>query len=69
MDIMKRMGWSNIGLIKEKVKSKKDKKVDFDILLKQLKFIIADINNDEPFKSEVYDKVNCETCPYFYLCR
>ena len=48
---------------------KEDSKIDFDILLKQLKFIIADINNDEPFKSEIYDEVNCENCPYFYLCR
>ena len=44
-------------------------KVDFDILLRGLKFIIADINNDEPFKSELYDDVACERCPYFYLCR
>lgn len=65
---------ATIPLIKEKIKPKKDKKtedkkVDFDMLLKQLKIVIADINNDEPFKSEIYDKVNCETCPYFYLCR
>ena len=34
-----------------------------------VKFIIADINNDEPFKSEVYDNVMCEKCPYFFLCK
>ena len=48
---------------------KEDTKIDFDILLRALKFIIADINNDEPFKSEIYDDVNCQKCPYFYLCR
>ncbi len=48
---------------------KEDSKIDFDILLRGLKFIIADINNDEPFKSELYDDVDCEKCPYFYLCR
>ena len=48
---------------------KKDGKINFDILLKQLKIIIADINNDEPFKRELYDKEDCEQCPYFYLCR
>ncbi len=54
-----------IPLIKEKNKEK----INFDILIKQLKFIIADINNDEPFKSEVYDNVMCEKCPYFFLCK
>ena len=48
---------------------KKDAKINFDILLKQLIFIIADINNDEPFRSEVYDNVMCEKCPYFFLCK
>lgn len=48
---------------------KEDTKIDFDILIRGLKFIIADINNDEPFKSELYDDVECEKCPYFYLCR
>lgn len=48
---------------------KKNTKIKFDILLKQLKFIIADINSDEPFRRELYDFVNCETCPYFFLCK
>ena len=53
------------------IKKEKDKesKITFDILLKQLKAIIADINNDEPFKRELYDNAECEKCPYFYLCR
>ncbi len=60
---------SVIPLLKEKTDTKQDKKIDFDILLKQLKNIIADINNDEPFKSEIYDDADCQKCPYFYLCR
>jgi hypothetical protein len=54
---------STIPLLKENTK------ISFDILIKQLKFIIADINNDEPFRSEIYDNVNCEKCPYFFLCK
>ncbi len=48
---------------------KQDSKIDFSVLLEQFKFIVSDINNDEPFKSELYDDVECEKCPYFYLCR
>ena len=48
---------------------KEESNITFDILLKQLKTVIADINNDEPFKSELYDDAECEKCPYFYLCR
>ena len=48
---------------------KENSKIKFDILLKQLKVILADINNDEPFKRELYDKFECEKCPYFFLCR
>ena len=48
----------------------KDKnKTEFDTLIGMLKFVIADINGDEPFKAELYDDVKCEQCPYFYLCR
>ncbi|MBR3654938.1 MAG: PD-(D/E)XK nuclease family protein [Elusimicrobia bacterium] len=48
---------------------KQDSKIDFSVLLEQFKLIISDINNDEPFRSELYDDVECEKCPYFYLCR
>ena len=41
----------------------------FDSTIKQLKYIISEINGDEPFRSEFYDDVKCERCPYFYLCR
>ena len=48
---------------------KSDKVNVFDSTIKQLKYIISEINSDEPFRSEIYDNVNCEKCPYFYLCR
>jgi CRISPR/Cas system-associated exonuclease Cas4 (RecB family) len=48
---------------------KQDKEKNFELTIKQLKYIISDINSDEPFRSENYDTVNCEKCPYFYLCR
>ncbi len=48
---------------------KENTKIDFDILLRALKFIIAEINSDESFKSEIYDDTDCQKCPYFYLCR
>ena len=48
---------------------KQDKNKIFASTMKQLKYIISEINSDEPFKSESYDNVNCEFCPYFYLCR
>lgn len=48
---------------------KENTKIDFDILLRALKFIVAEINSDEPFKSEIYDDTDCQKCPYFYLCR
>ena len=48
---------------------KQDKKILYDSTIRQLKYIISDINSDKPFKSELYDNVKCETCPYFYLCR
>jgi len=48
---------------------KQDNKVLYDSMIRQLKYIISEINSDNPFKSEQYDNVNCETCPYFYLCR
>ena len=41
----------------------------FDSTIEQLKYIISEINSDEPFRSEIYDDVKCEKCPYFYLCR
>lgn len=49
--------------------TKNDKNKVFASAIKQLKYIISEINSDEPFKSESYDNVNCEFCPYFYLCR
>ncbi|MBR3628739.1 MAG: PD-(D/E)XK nuclease family protein, partial [Elusimicrobia bacterium] len=50
--------------------NEKNDKIDvFDSTIKQLKYIISEINSDEPFRSEIYDNVNCENCPYFYLCR
>ncbi len=48
---------------------KENTKIDFDILLGALKFIVSEINSDEPFKSEIYDDTDCQKCPYFYLCR
>ncbi|MBQ3835420.1 MAG: PD-(D/E)XK nuclease family protein, partial [Elusimicrobia bacterium] len=48
---------------------KQDKQSVYNEALKQLKYIIAEINSDEPFKAESYDDVNCKRCPYFYLCR
>ncbi|MBO7431687.1 MAG: PD-(D/E)XK nuclease family protein [Elusimicrobia bacterium] len=48
---------------------KNDKKTVFNSTIRQLKYIISEINSDEPFKSEIYDNVKCERCPYFYLCR
>lgn len=48
---------------------KKDKISIFDSTIKQLEYIVSEINSDEPFRSESYDNVNCEKCPYFYLCR
>ena len=48
---------------------KQDKKMLYNSTIRQLKYIISDINSDKPFKSELYDNVKCETCPYFYLCR
>ena len=48
---------------------KDDKNKIFASAIRQLKYIISEINSDEPFKSESYDNVNCEFCPYFYLCR
>jgi len=48
---------------------KNDKINTFDSTIRQLKYIISEINSDEPFRSEIYDNVKCETCPYFYLCR
>lgn len=48
---------------------KKDKTDIFKSTIKQLKYIVSEINSDEPFRSESYDNVNCEKCPYFYLCR
>lgn len=51
------------------IKDKNKEKISFDMLIKHLKFILADINNDEPFRRELYDDVECEKCPYFFLCR
>lgn len=48
---------------------KEKTKITFDMLIKQLKIVIADINSDEPFRRELYDDVECEKCPYFFLCR
>ena len=48
---------------------KQDKKMLYASSIKQLKYIISEINSDKPFKSECYDDTKCETCPYFYLCR
>ena len=48
---------------------KQDKKMLYTSTIRQLKYIISEINSDKPFKSEPYDNVKCETCPYFYLCR
>lgn len=48
---------------------KQDKKMLYDSTIRQLKYIISEINGDKPFKSEQYDNTKCETCPYFYLCR
>lgn len=49
--------------------SVEDKQNIYNICLEQLKYIITEINSEIPFKSEPYDKVKCEVCPYFYLCR
>lgn len=49
--------------------SVEDKQNIYNICLEQLKYIITEINSEIPFKSEHYDKVKCEVCPYFYLCR
>jgi len=46
-----------------------DRQFIYDICIENLKYIISEINSEIPFKSESYDKVRCETCPYFYLCR
>lgn len=48
---------------------KQDRENIYNSTIEQLKYIISEINSDEPFKSEIYDYTNCEDCPYFYLCR
>ena len=48
---------------------KQDKKMLYDSTIRQLKYIISEINSDKPFKIELYDNVKCENCSYFYLCR
>jgi len=46
-----------------------DRQHIYNTCLDLLKYIISEINSEMPFKAEPYDKVRCETCPYFYLCR
>ncbi len=55
--------------LKKLFTKEENKNETYSSALEQLKFVIAEINGDEPFKSESYDKVKCERCPYFYLCR
>ncbi|MDD3922985.1 MAG: PD-(D/E)XK nuclease family protein [Endomicrobiaceae bacterium] len=59
---------TKIYLFKEKL-SQEDKINIYNTCIEQLKYIISEINSDEPFKSEIYDEPNCTNCPYFYLCR
>jgi len=58
----------NIYLFDTKM-SQEDRQNIYNICIDQLKYIISEINSDISFKSEQYDKIRCETCPYFYLCR
>lgn len=46
-----------------------DKEQIYSICFDKLKYVISEINSDLPFKSESYDKTDCQNCPYFYLCR
>ncbi len=49
--------------------AKQDKQKLYSEAIDQMKYIIAEINGDEPFRAESYDDVVCGSCPYFYLCR
>ena len=60
---------SNKIYLFDKDMTPEDRQFIYDICIDNLKYIISEINSDIPFKSEPYDKVRCETCPYFYLCR
>ncbi len=57
-----------ISLFKEKT-SQDDKNNIYNICISHLKYVISEINGDEPFKAELYDNADCASCPYFYLCR
>lgn len=57
-----------ISMFKEKMLP--DDKINiYNMCLDNLKYIISEINGDEPFKTELYDNTDCSLCPYFYLCR
>lgn len=57
------------GSLKGLFSQKQDKLKVYNEAIEQMKYIIAEINSDEPFKAESYDDVDCKLCPYFYLCR
>lgn len=49
--------------------AKQDKNKMYSSMINQLKYIISEINGNEPFRTEDYDDADCQHCPYFYLCR
>ena len=57
------------GSLKGLFGPKQDKRKVYEEAIEQMKYIIAEINGDEPFKAESYDDVDCNRCPYYYLCR
>jgi CRISPR/Cas system-associated exonuclease Cas4 (RecB family) len=41
----------------------------YEKCIDMIKFLIAEINQEDYFEFDKYDITNCKTCKYFYICR